>query len=31
MAQVRRAEAVWSGDLATGHGTVSAVSSKIFT
>jgi lipoyl-dependent peroxiredoxin len=31
MAQVRRAEAVWSGDLATGKGTVSAVSSKIFT
>ena len=31
MAQVRRAEAVWSGDLATGKGTVSAVSSGIFT
>ena len=30
MAQVRRAEAVWSGDLATGQGTVSAVSSGIF-
>jgi len=30
MAQVRRAEAVWSGDLATGSGTVSAVSSGIF-
>src|SRR3954453_1437370 len=30
MAQVRRAEAVWTGDLATGQGTVSAVSSGIF-
>jgi lipoyl-dependent peroxiredoxin len=30
MAAVRRAEAVWSGDLATGKGTVSAVSSGIF-
>src|SRR4029078_12400253 len=30
MAQVRRAEGVWSGDLATGSGTVSAVSSVIF-
>ena len=31
MAQVRRAEAVWSGDLATGQGTVSAISSHAFT
>ena len=31
MAQVRRAEAVWRGDLPTGKGTVSAVSSGIFT
>ena len=30
MAQVRRAEAVWTGDLATGRGTVSATSSGIF-
>ena len=31
MAQVRRAEAHWSGDLATGGGAVSAVSSGIFS
>jgi osmotically inducible protein OsmC len=31
MAAIRRAEAVWSGDLATGSGTVSAKSSDSFT
>lgn len=31
MAQVRRAEAHWSGDLNGGGGAVSAVSSRIFT
>lgn len=31
MAQVRRADAHWSGDLATGGGAVSAASSGIFT
>lgn len=31
MAQVRRAEAHWSGDLATGGGAVSAATSGIFT
>jgi osmotically inducible protein OsmC len=31
MAAVRRAEATWSGPLATGSGTVSAVSSQTFT
>ena len=31
MAAIRRAEAAWSGDLASGSGTVSAVSSKVFT
>lgn len=31
MAAIRRAEATWSGDLATGSGTVSAVSSNLFT
>jgi osmotically inducible protein OsmC len=31
MAAVRRAEATWSGDLTSGHGTVSAVSSGAFS
>jgi len=31
MPAIRRAEATWSGDLATGSGTVSAVSSNVFT
>jgi osmotically inducible protein OsmC len=31
MAAIRRAEATWSGDLATGSGTVSAMSSTVFT
>ena len=31
MAAVRRAEAKWSGDLPTGKGTVSAVSSGVFS
>src|SRR5262249_41657391 len=31
MAAIRRAEATWSGDLASGSGTVSAVSSNVFT
>jgi osmotically inducible protein OsmC len=31
MAAVRRAEVQWSGDLATGSGTVSAVSSGVFS
>ena len=31
MAQVRRAEARWQGDLTTGTGEVSAVSSGVFT
>jgi osmotically inducible protein OsmC len=31
MAATRRAEATWSGALATGNGTVSAVSSTVFT
>lgn len=31
MAAIRRAEATWSGDLATGSGSVSAVSSNVFT
>jgi osmotically inducible protein OsmC len=31
MAAVRRAEATWSGDLTTGSGTVSAVSSGVFS
>jgi osmotically inducible protein OsmC len=31
MPAVRRAEARWSGDLATGSGTISAVSSGVFT
>ena len=31
MAAVRRAEATWAGDLTTGSGTVSAVSSGVFT
>jgi osmotically inducible protein OsmC len=31
MAAVRRAEVAWSGDLATGSGTVSAVSSGAFS
>ena len=31
MAQVRRAEAHWSGDLQTGGGAVSAVTSSIFS
>ena len=31
MAAVRRAEATWSGDLTSGSGTVSAVSSGVFS
>lgn len=31
MSAIRRAEVAWSGDLATGKGTVSAVSSNSFT
>jgi lipoyl-dependent peroxiredoxin len=31
MSAIRRAEVAWSGDLATGSGTVSAVSSKAFS
>jgi lipoyl-dependent peroxiredoxin len=31
MAAIRRAEATWSGGLTTGSGTVSAVSSNVFT
>ena len=31
MAAIRRAEATWSGSLATGSGTVSALSSGLFT
>jgi osmotically inducible protein OsmC len=31
MAAVRRAEATWSGDLTTGSGSVSAVSSGVFS
>jgi len=31
MSAIRRAEVAWSGDLATGSGTVSAVSSHAFT
>jgi lipoyl-dependent peroxiredoxin len=31
MSAIRRAEVAWSGDLATGTGTVSAVSSDAFT
>ena len=31
MPAIRRAEATWSGDLASGSGTVSAVSSNVFT
>ena len=31
MAAVRRAEATWSGDLASGSGSVSAVSSGVFS
>lgn len=31
MAAVRRAEATWSGDLASGNGAVSAVSSGVFS
>ena len=30
MSAIRRAEVDWSGDLATGSGTVSAISSKAF-
>jgi lipoyl-dependent peroxiredoxin len=30
MSAIRRAEVAWSGDLATGSGTVSAVSSNAF-
>lgn len=31
MSAIRRAEVAWSGDLSTGTGTVSAVSSGVFT
>ena len=31
MSAIRRAEVAWSGDLATGNGTVSAVTSNAFT
>jgi osmotically inducible protein OsmC len=31
MGAIRRAEAVWEGDLASGSGTVSAVSSHVFS
>jgi len=31
MSAIRRAEVAWSGDLATGAGTVSAISSKAFS
>ena len=31
MATTRKAEAVWNGDLASGSGVVSAVSSGVFT
>lgn len=31
MAAIRRADAVWSGDLATGSSAVNAVSSRAFT
>ncbi len=31
MATTRRAEATWSGALATGNGVVSAVSSSVFS
>ena len=31
MAAIRRAEAIWSGDLTTGAGTVSAISSGAFS
>ncbi len=31
MAAIRRASAVWEGDLLKGHGSVSATTSKVFT
>ena len=31
MAAIRRAEAIWSGPLSTGSGTVSAISSAVFS